>query len=123
MKKRLAKILEDTLELCFKGGHLRQMPLPEFVIEVPNNPHHGHFATNLAMTLAGGQKSSPLIIAEVITNNLVDHDRLIRKTEIGGAGFINFFISTEQWYHLLARVIRLGDDYGRSSLGKGRGLW
>jgi len=118
MKKRLAKILEDTLELCFKGGHLRQMPLPEFVIEVPNNPHHGHFATNLAMTLAGGQKSSPLIIAEVITNNLVDHDRLIRKTEIGGAGFINFFISTEQWYHLLARVIRLGDDYGRSSLGK-----
>ena len=117
MKKKLAKILEDTLELCFSEGYLKEMPLPEFVIEVPSNPDHGHFATNVAMTLAGGQESSPLMIAEIITSNLVDHDRLIRRTEIGGAGFINFFITREQWYNLLWQVIDLRDDYGRSSLG------
>ncbi len=117
MKKKLAKILEDTLELCFREGYLKEMPLPEFVIEVPNNPDHGHFATNVAMALAGGQESSPLMIAEIITSNLVDHDRLIRRTEIGGAGFINFFITREQWYNLLGQVIDLRDDYGRSSLG------
>lgn len=117
MKKKLAKILEDTLELCFREGYLKEMPLPEFVIEVPNNPDHGHFATNVAMALAGGQESSPLMIAEIITSNLVDHDRLIRRTEIGGAGFINFFITREQWYNLLWQVIDLRDDYGRSSLG------
>ena len=117
MKKKLAKILEDTLELCFREGYLKEMPLPEFVIEVPNNPDHGHFATNVAMALAWGQESSPLMIAEIITSNLVDHDRLIRRTEIGGAGFINFFITREQWYNLLWQVIDLRDDYGRSSLG------
>ena len=117
MKKKLAQILEDTLELCFSEGYLKEMPLPEFVIEVPNNPDHGHFATNVAMTLAGVQESSPLMIAEIITSNLVDHDRLIRRTEIGGAGFINFFITREQWYNLLWQVIDLRDDYGRSSLG------
>lgn len=117
MKKKLAKILEDTLELCFREGYLKEMPLPEFVIEVPNNPDHGHFATNVAMALAGVQESSPLMIAEIITSNLVDHDRLIWRTEIGGAGFINFFITREQWYNLLWQVIDLRDDYGRSSLG------
>jgi len=118
VKKRLAKILKDTLESCFREGYLRQMPLPEFVIQVPHNSDHGHFATNLAMTLAGGQKSSPLNIAQTLIRHLVDHDHFILKAEIGGAGFINFFISTGQWHNLLSQVIHLRDDYGRSCLGK-----
>ena len=120
MKKKLAKILKDTLDLCFKEGSLRQVPLPEFVVEVPNNPDHGHFATNLAMTLAGDQKSSPRNIAEIIIRHLVDPDHFILKAEIGGAGFINFFVAPGQWYDLLSHVIDLKDDYGRSSIGKGK---
>ncbi len=119
MRKKLATILKDTLDLCFKEGYLRQMPLPEFVIEIPNNPDHGHFATNLAMTLAKEQKNSPRNIAEIIIRHLVDHDRFILKAEIGGAGFINFFVATEQWYNLLSNIITLRDDYGRNSLGRG----
>ena len=118
MKRKLTKILEATLELCFREGHLRQMPMPGFVIEVPANPDHGHFATNLAMTIAGGQKSAPRDIAEIIIKHLVDHDHFVLKAEIGGAGFINFFISTAQWYSFLSQVMNLRDDYGRSSIGK-----
>jgi len=120
MKKKLAKILKDTLDLCYREGSLRQVPLPEFVVEVPNNPDHGHFATNLAMTLAGEQKSSPRNIAEIIIRHLVDPDHFILKAEIGGAGFINFFVAPGQWYDLLSHVINLKDDYGRSSIGKGK---
>ena len=120
MKKKLAKILKDTLDLCYREGSLRQVLLPEFVIEVPNNPDHGHFATNLAMTLAGEQKSSPRNIAEIIIRHLVDPDHFILKAEIGGAGFINFFVAPGQWYDLLSHVINLKDDYGRSSIGKGK---
>ena len=118
MKRKLTKILEATLDLCFREGHLRHMPIPGFVIEVPTNPDHGHFATNLAMTIAGGQKNSPRDIAEIIIRHLVDHDHFVLKAEIGGAGFINFFISTAQWYSFLSQVINLRDDYGRSSIGK-----
>jgi len=119
MKKKLSTILKDTLDLCFREGYLKQTPIPEFVIEVPHNPDHGHFATNLAMTLAAEQKNSPRKIAEIIIQHLMDHDHFILKAEIGGAGFINFFVAREQWYSLLAQVAELGDDYGRSSLGKG----
>jgi len=118
MKKKLTNILTNTLDLCFREGYLKKMPVPEFVIEVPNNPDHGHFATNLAMTLAGKQKNSPRNIAEIIIQHLIDHDRFIQKAEIGGAGFINFFVTIERWHDLLSEVITLKDDYGRNWLGK-----
>ena len=119
MKKRLTTILKDTLDLCFREGYLKQTPIPEFAIEVPHNPDHGHFATNLAMSLAGEQKDSPRKIAEIIIQHLMDHDHLILRAEIGGGGFINLFIAREQWHSLLTQVTELGDDYGRSPLGKG----
>ena len=119
MKKKLSTILKNTLDLCFREGYLKQTPIPEFVIEVPHNPDHGHFATNLAMTLAAEQKNSPRKIAEIIIQHLMDHDHFILKAEIGGAGFINFFVAKEQWYSLLTQVAEFGDEYGRSSLGKG----
>ena len=118
MKKKLTNILNNTLALCFREGYLRKVPLPEFVIEVPNNPDHGHFATNLAMILAGKQKKSPQNIAEIIIEHLIDYDHFILKAEIGGAGFINFFVTIERWYDLLSDIITLKDDYGRNNLGK-----
>lgn len=119
MKKKVDKILRDTLDLCFTEGYLNHTRMPEFVVEVPNNPDHGHFATNLAMTLAGEQRNAPRKIAEIIIQHLIDHDHLIEKAEIGGAGFINFFVATEQWRNLLCQVIDQGDAYGRSSIGNG----
>jgi len=117
MKKKIAAILKDTVDLCFREGLLHEMPMPKFVIEIPNNPGHGNFATNLAMTMASGQRSSPRRIAETIIAHLVDSDHLIERAEIGGAGFINFFVTIEQWHNQLSRILELADDYGRNQLG------
>ena len=94
MKKKIAAILTDTVDLCFRQGYLKEIPMPGFVIEIPNNPDHGDFATNLAMTMADGQRMNPRNIAETIIAHLVDGDPLIARAEIGGAGFINFFVAT-----------------------------
>ena len=118
MKKELTNILTNTLDLCFREGYLKKVPLPKFVIEVPNNQNHGHFATNLAMILAGKLKDSPRNIAEIIIQHLIDPDHFILKAEIGGAGFINFFVTIKRWYDLLEQIITLKDDYGRNNLGK-----
>ena len=58
MKARLNNILKETIEYCYEEGLLKRSPLPEYVIEVPNNPDHGHFATNLPMKMASVQKHS-----------------------------------------------------------------
>ncbi len=120
MKRSLDRILKQTLDRCFKQGNLKESPLPDYVIEVPANAGHGHFATNLAMTLASGQGMSPRDIAEIIIGNLVDKDHFISKAETGGPGFINFFISAEKWRDLLRYINEQGENYGRSATGNGK---
>ncbi|NNG07452.1 MAG: arginine--tRNA ligase [Desulfobacteraceae bacterium] len=119
MKRALDSILANTIQRCFKKGKLHKTPLPDYVIEVPNNPDHGHFATNLPLTLASSQKRKPIEIAGIIVDHLVDDGHLLEKVEIAGPGFINFIIRTEQWQKFLAKIIAMGREYGRSELGEG----
>lgn len=122
MKKDLYQLLRETLERCFEEGELLRTPVPEFLIEVPNNPEHGDFATNLALTLASSQGRPPREIASVITGHLNSEDKLLEKVEVAGAGFINFRIKREHWLHVLGEVLRLKEDYGRSRMGNGNSI-
>ena len=119
MKKTLDNTLKATLQNCFEKGILDKAPLPNYVIEVPNNENHGHFATNLPLTLASSQKRPPREIASIIVDHLADQN-LIEKVEIAGPGFINFTIRAKEWYGVLSKITRLGEDYGRSTLGEGQ---
>jgi len=119
MKEKLDQILRKTLNACIAGGKLLPGDLPEYVIEVPNSPNHGHFATNLPMVLASSQRRPPREIAGIIVDQLADDERILEKTEIAGPGFINFTIARREWCQVVQRIIRLGGDYGRSRLGEG----
>jgi arginyl-tRNA synthetase len=120
MKRKLDRLLKEALRKGFEAGKLRETSLPEYVIEVPNNPAHGDFATNLPLVLASSQKKRPRDLATVIVDSLEDRDRLIQKVEIAGPGFINFTITAHQWQRFLADILRLGADYGRSAMGAGQ---
>ncbi|MCF8063425.1 MAG: arginine--tRNA ligase [Deltaproteobacteria bacterium] len=119
MKAKLEHILRQCLESCFETGGLVRTPIPDFVVEIPNNPEHGQFATNLPMTLASSQKRPPREIAGVIVEALREKHPLLEKVEIAGPGFLNFTIRLEEWNRVLAEIITLGPDYGRSDLGAG----
>ncbi|MDY7036888.1 MAG: arginine--tRNA ligase [Thermodesulfobacteriota bacterium] len=119
MKRRLYNILELTIQDCFKQGKLNKTPLPDYVIEVPNNPDHGHFATNLPMVLASFQKRRPIEIAGILVENLKDDKKCIEKAEIAGPGFVNFLIKKREWHKVLSKILTLKNDYGRSNLGAG----
>jgi len=117
MRDKLNALLRSTLENCFKQGILSKTPLPSYVIEVPNNPDHGDFATNLALTLASSQKRGPREIASAIVDHLKDNGTLIETAKIAGPGFINFKIKAQEWYRALAEIVRLKDNYGRNDTG------
>jgi len=120
MKRKLDRLLKGALRKCFEAGKLKETSLPEYVIEVPNNSAHGHFATNLPMVLASSQRKRPRDLATVIVDNLEDGDKLIEKVDIAGPGFINFTIAPRQWQMLLGDILALGADYGRSTTGAGQ---
>jgi arginyl-tRNA synthetase len=119
MKSRVHAILTATIEDCFERGLLSRTSIPAYVIEIPNNPAHGHFATNLSMVLASSQRRRPTDIAKTIVDNLRDDDRLLESAEIAGPGFINFRIRAEEWCRLLADIGNLKAEYGRNDAGKG----
>ena len=119
MKRKLNSVLTTSIAHCFKQGLLKETDLPDYVIEIPNNPDHGHFATNLPMPLASSQKKSPREIASIIIENLKDEDNVVEKVEVAGPGFINFWIRPDEWYQGLSRIIRLENDYGRNDTGGG----
>lgn len=119
MKRRLDDLLTTSIDYCVQKGVLKGTPLPDYVIEVPNNPDHGHFATNLPLALASSQKRPPLEIATVIVDNLRDDKDLLEKAEVAAPGFINFKMRAREWYGVLSEIVSLREDYGRIKVGDG----
>jgi arginyl-tRNA synthetase len=117
MKERVDDILKATVDFCFGRGLLSRASIPEYVIEIPNNPAHGHFATNLPMVLASSQRRRPLDIATTIVDNLKDEKGLLESAEIAGPGFINFRIRREEWCRVLYDIVSRKGDYGRNDAG------
>ncbi len=119
MREKLDRILRAALKKCIEEKQFLDTEVPNYVIEIPNNPDHGHFATNLPMTLASSQKRPPRAIAEILAKHLNEDKSFIDKVEIAGPGFINFTLSKKEWFRFLETVVSLKDDYGRSDLGAG----
>ena len=91
IKQDLIKRLEAALAMAKKKGTLSYEVLPAYVIETPREKEHGDFATNLAMAMAKEARMAPRKIAETILSELDITGSYIAKTEVAGAGFINFF--------------------------------
>lgn len=119
MKDRLRRQIGDALQSCFDNDVLHSGVIPEVQIEVPGNPEHGDFSSNLAMTMARAEKKAPRQIAEALVAALGDC-AFLSKVEIAGPGFINFTLVPTCWYEVLDDITTKGDQYGFSSFGQGR---
>jgi arginyl-tRNA synthetase len=96
---------------------------PEFeatiLLERPKSAEHGDFATNLALVLAKPLKQNPRAIATQILEALPASD-YIAKTEIAGAGFINFFLNAQSQQAVVIDILKAGTNYGRNNVGNGQ---
>jgi arginyl-tRNA synthetase len=89
------------------------------LLERPKSAEHGDFATNLALILAKPLKQNPRIIATKILEAL-PASNYIAKTEIAGAGFINFFLSAQSQQVVVNEILTAGANYGHNNHGNGR---
>ena len=118
MKQQLEQLVLAALN-NLPGGLLPEPPAAgAVVVERTRDAQHGDFATNIAMRLAKAARRNPRELAQAIIAALPANP-FIAKTEVAGAGFINFFLATDAYARELASVHELGDRYGRSNLGRG----
>jgi len=86
------------------------------LLERPKSAEHGDFATNLALALAKPLKQNPRAIAAQLIAALPNSE-YIAKTEIAGAGFINFFLNAQSQQAVIKDILAAGKQYGRNNNG------
>ena len=118
MKQQLEQLLLTAVS-GLVGGILPEAPEAAAVaVERTRDPKHGDFATNIALRLAKPARRSPRELAQAIIDALPSNS-LVARTEVAGAGFINFFLTTEAYGRELTKILEMGDRYGRSHIGNG----
>lgn len=113
IRKYLSDAVKAAIAEAQEVGTLTSCDIPELSFERPNQKEHGDWATNIAMILASSAKMNPRKIAEAITSNIVKDESYIRKVEVAGPGFINFYLSSGWLYTVLEEVEGKQEDYGR----------
>lgn len=120
MKSKIALMLEAAIRVCVQKGLLPEVNLPCIEVEVPGNPDHGDYASNVALILASQAKQNPRKIAGVIQENLADPESVLEKTQIAGPGFINFYLQGNVWQNLLHIIEEQKGRYGYENIGGGQ---
>ncbi|HXF96644.1 MAG TPA: arginine--tRNA ligase, partial [Gemmatimonadales bacterium] len=111
--------LHETIRAALaRAAERLGMPDAEVVLERPRDPAHGDLATNLAMILAPKLGVRPREMAERVVAALDLAPAQVRKVEIAGPGFINFFLAEEQLTAVLPAILAAGERYGRSPAGR-----
>ena len=119
MKDQLRQAIKAALQQCCIDKTLSsEVSLDEIQLEIPKNPEHGDFSTNLALTLAKPERKAPRKIAEILVAALQGNS-LCDKIEIAGPGFINFRLAATCWYNVLDQIAEQGNKYGCSNIGNG----
>jgi len=113
IKDQVSEILQAAIKEC-------GFPEREIVLDIPKDEKFGDASSNVAMTLSKELKTPPRKIAEEIISKISIDNKLITKTEIAGAGFINFFLSDDLYKNELKNILGDGNDYGKSELHKGQ---
>ncbi len=122
MKEKICGKIAAAFDAAVKSGELGETVdnLAELVkLEVPKDKQHGDYACNIAMMLAKPLRLAPRKIAEAICANLGE-DKDIAKTEVAGAGFINFYLTPNWLYETMEQIEKSGEDYGKIDIGKGK---
>jgi len=118
IKQELARCLQQAVVKAQQEGALASAALPEVLIEHPQNPEHGDFASGLPLKLARAMKMSPMAIAEKVSEHIVPPPQ-IDRIWIAEPGFINFTLREDWLSTEVESVLAAGESYCDIELGKG----
>lgn len=114
IKENIKEIIEQAL-LKMNIGDIK------VEVEIPSAKKNGDYASNVAMKVAASSKQNPREIATII-KEAIDNNDYIEKIDIAGPGFLNFFTKKKALFDIVGEAINDGDEFGKSTIGKGKRL-
>jgi len=118
LKQKLVRCLQQAVSEAQQQGTLASAALPEVVIEHPQNPEFGDFASGLPLKLARAIGMPPLAIAEKLSEHILPPPE-IETISIASPGFINFTLRANWLSKQVELILDTGESYGDVDLGKG----
>jgi len=91
IRKKIVTIIRDAAERCIEKGMFPPGTEIKPIIEIPKEPEHGDYSTNLAFLLARSLRKKP----EEIAKNLIecmDFSAVCSNVDVAAKGFINFHV-------------------------------
>ena len=116
LKHKLAELLTQAAAEAQKSGKLPPVTLPEVIMEHPQNPEHGDYASSLPLKLARATSNNPLAIANDITA-FIARTSEIERVVVAPPGFINFTLSAEWLAGQVDSILEAGESYGNIEIG------
>ncbi|MBA3006436.1 MAG: arginine--tRNA ligase [Proteobacteria bacterium] len=120
IRQRLKQVIDACFEQGVRAGKWSADLAGKYTVEVPKREGQGDFSTNMALILAGTQKSNPRQIATQLVALLEQEAELIDHLEIAGPGFVNIFLKTGVWQQTLFPVLEQRSGFGLSTIGQGK---
>jgi arginyl-tRNA synthetase len=119
LKQTITELLTRAIIQAQQAGKLPAITLPEIVIERPQNPEHGDYASSISLKLARAVGITPLNIASDVAGFIAPSPEIAAVT-VAPPGFINFTLKDDWLIHQLDSVLESGETYGNIGLGNGK---
>lgn len=125
IKKQITDVISNSIKnignnLNVDESLIEAATQVEIETEIPKEKSHGDFSSNIAMKLTKILRNSPQNIANALIAEMKTEGTYIKKIEIAGPGFINFYLSDKWLYDALKDCVEKKENFGRLEIGKGK---
>ena len=119
IRHEIAALVREALTAAQRKGTLAEVPPPDVIIERPQRPEHGDYATSVPLRLARAARATPLDISHAIASEMPKHPA-IEAVEVAPPGFVNFRLAPEWLAAQADAIANAGEAYGNIDDGPPR---
>lgn len=119
IKYKLAQSISIAIGEAQKEGVLTNIPIPEIIIEKPQNSKFGDYASSLPLKIARSAGMKPFEVANKIKEFLPDLVE-VEKIVISSSGFINFMLKRSWLIDQINSILSYKENWGNLDIGHGK---
>jgi arginyl-tRNA synthetase len=117
LKQTIAELLKKAIVKAQESGKIPSVTIPEVVIERPQKPEHGDYASSIPLKLARAVGMKPMALAQEIAA-CFENSAEIAAATVAAPGFINFRLKDSWLAGQVDEVLAADSGYGNIEQGQ-----
>ena len=119
IRHEIAVLVDAAAKAAQAAGAIPSVVVEDPAVDRPARPEHGDYASSLPLKLARAARQSPMVLAETIAKHMPVH-YAVGEVTTAPPGFVNIRLSDAWLAEQVNTVLKAGEAFGRSDVGKGQ---